>query len=78
MQALLLLVYPLVGLPIGLAYLARWAFDSQAAFLGVIAFDLAIGAVFYKIALDSAVQAAEHLKETMVAALSEGSGPVSS
>src|SRR5260370_15355544 len=58
-QALMLLVYPLGAVPIGLAYLARWAFEIEAAFAAVIAFDLAVGAVFYKIALDSAVAAAE-------------------
>ena len=75
-QAMMLLVYPLASIPTGLAYLARWAFDSEAAFFAVIAFDLAIGAVLYRIALDSAVRAAERMKERMVAALSEGTGPV--
>ena len=64
-------------IPIAMAYLARWAFESEAAFFGVIAFDVAIAAVFYIIALDSAVKAAERLKEQMVASLSEGSGVVS-
>jgi ABC-2 type transport system permease protein len=76
-QALMLVVYPLASIPTGLAYLARWAFQSEVAFFAVIAFDLAVGAVVYKIALDSAVAAAERIKEQMMAALSEGSGPVS-
>ena len=71
-QALLLLVYPLVGVPVGLAYLARWAFESEAAFFGVLTFDALAAGVFYKIALDSAVEAADRVKERMLAGLAEG------
>src|SRR5262249_51638697 len=35
-QAILFVVYPIAFLPAGLAYLARWAFDSQAAFFAVL------------------------------------------
>jgi ABC-2 type transport system permease protein len=75
-QALLLLIYPVASTPAGLAYLARYAFDSEAAFFGVLAFDAVVGLVFYKIALDSAVEAAGRIKEKMIAALSEGVGPI--
>jgi ABC-2 type transport system permease protein len=75
-QAILFLVYPIAFLPVGLAYLARYAFSSEAAFFGILAVDAAIGAVIYKLSLDSAVAAAERLKEQMVTALSRGDGPI--
>jgi len=75
-QAILFVVWPIVFVPVGLAYLARYAFASEAAFFGVLALDAAIGAVVYKLSLDSAVAAAERLKEQMVTALSRGEGPI--
>ena len=63
-------------MPVGLAYLARYALASEAAFFAVLAADAALGAVVYKLSLDSAVLAAEKLKEPMVAALSRGDGPI--
>jgi len=75
-QAILFVIYPIAFLPVGLAYFARWALDSQAAFFGVLAIDAALGLVFYKIALDSAVEAADRLKEKIVTALSRGDGPI--
>jgi ABC-2 type transport system permease protein len=75
-QAILFLIYPIAFLPVGLAYLARYAFTSEAAFFGVLAVDAAIGAVVYKLSLDSSVAAAERLKEQMVTALSRGDGPI--
>jgi ABC-2 type transport system permease protein len=75
-QAMLFMIYPVAFLPAGLAYLARYAFDSQVAFFAVLTIDAAIGLVVYSVALDSAVEAAEHLKEKMVAALSSGEGPI--
>jgi hypothetical protein len=42
----------------------------------VLAVDAAIGIVVYKLSLDSAVAAAEQLKEQIVAALSRGEGPI--
>jgi ABC-2 type transport system permease protein len=75
-QAILFVIYPVAFLPVGLAYLARYALDSQAAFFDVLAFDAVIGLIVYKIALDSAVEAAERLKEKIVGALSRGDGPI--
>jgi ABC-2 type transport system permease protein len=77
-QALLLFLYPLVFLPAGLAYLARWAFDSQLAFFGVLAIMAALGATVYFIALESTVDFALRKREPMVAALSANQGPISS
>jgi len=75
-QAILFLIYPIVFVPVGLAYLARYAFDSEIAFFAILALDAAIGAVVYKVSLDAAVAAAGQLKEQMVTALSRGEGPI--
>jgi hypothetical protein len=47
------------------------------AFFAVVAFEAVAGLVVYRIALESAVGFAEGEKETMVAALSAGTGPIS-
>jgi ABC-2 type transport system permease protein len=75
-QAMLFVIYPVASIPAGLAYLARWAFDSEAAFFAVLSFDAVIAIIVYRIALNSAVEAAQRLKESMIAALSAGEGPI--
>jgi len=75
-QAMLFVIYPVASIPAGLAYLARWAFDSEIAFFGVLAFDAVVAVIVYRIALQSAVDAAQRLKESMIAALSSGEGPI--
>jgi len=75
-QATLFMIWPIAFLPVGLAYLARYAFASEAAFFCVLALDAAIGAIVYKLSLDSAVAAAERLKEQMITTLSRGDGPI--
>jgi ABC-2 type transport system permease protein len=76
LQATLLLAYPIMFSPIALAYVARYAFHSEAALFAVLGIDLAIGAVAYRISLQSAVQSAGEMKEEMVAALSAADGPI--
>jgi ABC-2 type transport system permease protein len=75
-QAMLFVIYPVASIPAGLAYLARWGFDSEWAFFAVLAFDGLVAIIVYRIALQSAVAAAERLKETMIMALSAGEGPI--
>jgi ABC-2 type transport system permease protein len=77
MQPLLLLVAPIVFVPVGLAYLARYAFASEAAFFLVLGAGAVIGVVFYRIAIESAVATACRRRETITAMLSETSGVVS-
>jgi ABC-2 type transport system permease protein len=60
----------------GFAYLARWAFDSEWALLGVLSFELVVGYVIYRIALDSAVERALAGRERMIDALSKTSTPI--
>jgi ABC-2 type transport system permease protein len=73
---MLFLVYPVAFAPAGLAYLARYAFDSEAAFFLTLGADFILGVIFYRVALDSAVKAALRLREAMVTRLSEGVGPI--
>jgi len=75
-QAMLFVIYPVASIPAGLAYIARWATGSEAAFFGVLAFDALVAMIVYRIALQSAAEAAERLKESMIAALSAGEGPI--
>ncbi len=75
-QALLMLIYPVVSIPVLLAYLARYAFQSHWAFIGVLAVGAVIGVIVYSVALDSATEAVERRREQVLTALSAGEGPV--
>jgi ABC-2 type transport system permease protein len=75
-RVLLLLLMPALSVPVLLAYGARYAFGSQAAFYGVLALDALAGAAFYRFALEMAVSKAGERKEKLVAALSASEGPV--
>jgi ABC-2 type transport system permease protein len=61
---------------VGFAYLARWAFDSDWALLGVLLFEFAIGYVVYRVSLDSAVEHGLNERERIIDALSRTSSPV--
>ncbi len=75
-QLLLMFVYPAAAAPVALAYAARWSLRAEAAFFGVLAITGAIGFIFYRIALDSAVSAVLDRREQFVTALSQGEGPI--
>ena len=75
-QALVFIFYPLALLPIFLAYVARAVFDSQTAFLVVLAFAAVLGVVVYRIAMESAVEAAGRRREQILGELSRTEGPV--
>ena len=57
-QGFLFLIYPVALMPVGLAYLARYAFENDVVFGVVLAISGVIGGVFYWIALESAVKSA--------------------
>jgi ABC-2 type transport system permease protein len=78
MQGLLLLVYPVAGIPVALAYLARYAFETNAAFYVVLGVVALAGAGIYWVAMDSAVRAAEERRERIVQELARSDGPVAS
>jgi len=75
-QGVLFLLYPIALLPVFLAYLARYAFDNQIVFYTILAFAAALGVVVYWIAMESAVSAARKRRETILAELSRGEGPM--
>jgi hypothetical protein len=76
MQALLFLLFPLALLPVFLAFWGRYVFSSQAVFYVLLGFAGLLGAVFYWIALDSAVNAAIRRRELILTELSRSEGPV--
>lgn len=76
-QGLLFLFYPLALLPVLLAYLARYAFDSALVFWIALLLAAAVGAVIYYFALESAVKTAAHRREQILQELSQGDNPVS-
>jgi ABC-2 type transport system permease protein len=75
-QTLILIFYPLAVAPVALAYLARFAFDSELAFRLVLALAAVVGGIVYKVALDSAVATAARRREAILQTLSAGDGPV--
>jgi ABC-2 type transport system permease protein len=75
-QGLMLLLYPVLMAPIGLSYLARYAFERDAAFYAVLASAYAVGGMTYWVALDTVVETAEKEKERIVAELSATQGPI--
>jgi len=78
LQALLFAIYPVTFAPILLAYLGRYALGSQAALFAILGLDAIVGVIVYRVALDSAVRIADLTRESMIAALSTGDGPIAS
>jgi len=77
-QMWMLLVYPVLGIPIGLAYMARYAFELQIGFYGVLLLTFGFAVAFYGVAMDTAEQGALKRKEQILVALTEGEGPIGS
>jgi ABC-2 type transport system permease protein len=77
-QALIMLLYPVSLVPVLLAYLARYAFNSELAFYLVLGFAAVVGAVLYWIAMESAVSTARHQRERIMRDLSNADGPIAS
>ena len=75
-NGVMFLLYPLTLVPVGLAYLAEYAFDSELAFGIVLALAAAIGGVLYWISMESAVKTAGAQREAFLQELSRGEGPV--
>ena len=61
---------------VGFAYLARWAFDSDWALLGVLAFEFVIGYVVYCVALDSVVKRGLAERERIIDTLTKTNSPI--
>lgn len=70
-----ILLYPLIGLPIALAYLARYAFQTELAFFAAISAGIFIAACFYYVSLDSSVETLETDREKFLTLLSQTDSP---
>ncbi len=75
-QAYLLFLYPVASVPIFLAYGARYALETDLAFWAVIAIDLLLAAIFYHVALQSAVAYAQAHREEILTSLSGQQSPM--
>ncbi|MBZ5623285.1 MAG: hypothetical protein LAQ69_31870 [Acidobacteriia bacterium] len=75
-QGLIFILYPLALLPVVLAYLARYAFDSEAVFVVVMSVAAMMGAVLYRAAMQSSVSSGIARREQILRELSKGDGPV--
>ena len=75
-QALVFLLYPFSLLPVFLAYLARYALNSELAFYVVLGLAAMIGVGVYWVAMDSAVSTALGRREQIIQALSTADGPI--
>ena len=74
---MMMLVYPVMYLPIALAYVARWATEQEWAFFAVLAVDALLACGFYYVAMESAVEMAEERREKIISLLGAQSGPIS-
>jgi len=77
-QAMLMLVFPIALAPVALAYLARYAFDTEWAFFGVLLFAAILGGIIYFYSMETAVKTASDRREEIITALSRGEGPIES
>jgi ABC-2 type transport system permease protein len=77
-QALLMLAFPITLAPVALAYLARYAFNTEWAFFGVLIVGGVIGVLVYLYSMQSALRAAADRREQIIRALSSGEGPIES
>ena len=77
-QAVLMLTFPLALTPVLLAYLARYAFNSEWAFFAVLLAGLMLGGVVYSYSMGTAVKTAEQRKEEIMTVLGQGEGPIES
>jgi ABC-2 type transport system permease protein len=75
-QALLMLAFPVTLAPVALAYLARYAFDTEWAFFGVLICGAMVGVMAYVFSMQSALKAADDRREQIIGALSSGEGPI--
>ncbi len=75
-QALLMLAFPVTLAPVALAYLARYAFNTEWAFFAVLFFAAVVGVLMYFFSMQSALKAATERREQIIGALSHGEGPI--
>ena len=76
-NVIILAAFPILVLPVGLAYWARSVFGSSTVFFGVLGLAAAFGLVLYFIGLDTTVRIGTERRERILTDLSRGDGPVS-
>ncbi|MCU1260144.1 MAG: hypothetical protein JWO80_3029, partial [Bryobacterales bacterium] len=77
MNALILVCFPIVLLPIALAYWARSVFDSELIFFLLLALAAIFGGILYWVGITSAASIANERREKILSDLSRGEGPLS-
>jgi ABC-2 type transport system permease protein len=77
-QAVVFILYPLALVPVAMAYLARYAFDSELAFGIALVCAAVLGGFVYWLGLDSAVRTTTLQRERLLVDLSGGEGPIAS
>jgi ABC-2 type transport system permease protein len=77
-QALLMLAFPVTLTPVAMAYLARYAFDTEWAFFAVLGAGALLGVLVYGYSMQVALKAAVDRRERIISALSQGEGPIES
>lgn len=77
-SALTIWCAPFLLLPLVLAYWARWFFENELVFTGLVLVSAIIGGIFYYVGLDSAVTMGNARREAIITKLSETEGPLSS
>lgn len=75
-QALLMLAFPITLAPVVVAYMARYAFDTEWAFFGVLLFSGVVGVLIYSYSMQSALKVAVDRREQIISALSSGESPI--
>jgi len=65
-----------LSVPVGFAFLARWAFNSEWAYVGVLGVDLIVGWIVYRLSLESAMDRVMRGTERLVDMLSKGGDPI--
>jgi len=74
-QFLLLVIYPVISVPVALAYLARYGFGTDLAFYSALGCGYLVAGITYWVSMESAVEYATRSQETAIAALSSNEGP---
>jgi ABC-2 type transport system permease protein len=72
-----LLGFLVAGVPVSLAYVARFALDTELAFFGTLGFMLLIGAYVWWLSVETAERILTERRESTLAALSRLSTPIS-
>jgi ABC-2 type transport system permease protein len=75
-QLILLGSYIVMAIPIGLAFLARWATGKDWVFFAVLGLDLFAAVCFYYLSLEPVIAKGERDRERIIDALSKGSDPI--